>query len=302
MSKAAEVYDAYADALRRAELKDLPPFDEAPDQARPWFAIANNLDAILAPPEVAEPSDYELRVPIERQPLSEFTGVTDGLPGPADEYRMEVLPTSLKIRPLIADDLCRREFVQGPEAHDLAVRAHVHEVGLEYLEWRIDPGDADAAYYLANSATGVAAWQAVVDVYEGAGGERIEGDLDAWQTATLALVSDEDGQATLVRCRTPGLGTVRVGPLRLGHIKLYEREAIEKDEWHGRLVALAKATGLPEGQLRKARIEDVLRLWMTLMIQKKKADARALIFFGAAVSSPSTTGDGATSSPTPSSG
>jgi len=200
----------------------------------------------------------------------------------------------------VAGDLCHREHDEGTAAFDMAIRAHVHGIELSMLEDRLDPADAEAANVLLHNATGKDAWQVMRQVYWAAGGLVANAGIHSWRAAALALLADDTDGYYLLRCRTPGIGTLKIGPYRVGHMRTYDDVSLRKTEWEGRLAALAKATGRERGELATMRIEDADRAWSVLQILKKKADRRARSIVDARLSSTSTDGDGKTSSPSPS--
>jgi hypothetical protein len=293
-TKAARLYAVYLEALGD-DAKGLPAFMDRPDKGRPWFAVANAIDAVLEPPVTREPFDFDLSVPIPKRRVSELRG-EGGAPDDND-ILIENLPTSLHIRPIVGGDLCCREFSSG---FDIAVRSKIHGVEADMLEWRVDPSDADAANYLLYDVTGEDAWHKAKDIYLEAGGEDLGESAIVWQSVAGALLCEEFDGYFLVRCRTAGLGAVQIGPVRLGHLRIYEDAASELTEWDGRFAALSAMTKKPVDQLKAARVEDLDRMWGCLMSLKKKAAERAMFLFAARASLPSTAGPTLTSSDSPS--
>ena len=85
------------------------------------------------------------------------------------------------------------------------------------------------------------------------------------------LLTEIDGNVARVRCRTPGVGTLKIGPLRAGHLRLHAGTAARENEWKGRLVALAKAADRPLGLMLALRPEDAIHAWDAFEALKKKA-------------------------------
>ena len=239
----------------------------------------------MEPPAPAAPGQIELASPIEKRYTSDGTEI------------LEALPTALSVRPMTAADLCVPGL--GTERFTAQIRARVHGVDVDVLEWRIDPAEADAAYWALIDATGVDLWNLIRERYLDAGGEVPGADGDAlvlaWQRAALAAVTDDHESYILVRCRTPSLGTLKVGPLRLGHLRIHREIAAERTEWDGRLAALSKIVGKTIDELRAARIEDANTLWSAVMVLQKKTEDRANLLFARRLSTRSTGGGPETS-------
>ena len=282
---ASRVYAAYAASLRADEIADLPQWLSLPDKGAAWIAVTNARATIAAPPaDVAEPYDYELSAEIPTRRVCDVFKSDD------TSVYQEAIPTSLRIRPLVASDLCLPEFGAGTMEYNLAIRARVHEVDVPMLEWRVDPADATVANQLIHDATGNDAAVVMMEMFIDAGGSLVPGDVGAWAAAARALLADEQGETYLVTCRSEGLGTVKVGPLRAGHERIYQDAAERGTEWAGRLAALAKATGKPLDEIKCARIEDADRLWACYQLLKKKVAERAALLIAARLSSRSTDG------------
>jgi hypothetical protein len=300
---AARIYLAFQRAAAEDGITVADWSDLGREGSRPWFAVAAAADEIVsAPKDVEEPYDYELQTKVEPIKLSEAFTEGDGtaISDVDDGVLVEVIPDKLRIRPMVAGDLYLREFDEGTAAFNLALRAHVHGIERDMLEFRLDPADAEAAYMFLVKATGTDAWQVMRDIYLGAGGLIEDVGVHGWRAATHALLAEETDAYYLLRCRTPGIGTIKIGPIRVGHMRIYDDVSSEKTEWEGRLAALASATGRRLSDLERMRIEDVVHAWSCFQILKKKADLRARSIVGARLSSLSTGGDGPTSSPSPS--
>ena len=103
---AAAFYAGLTDAPR--SLADMP------DRGAAWFAVANSLDDLMAPPAPAPPEQVDLNSPIEKRYTDDGTEI------------LEVLPTALTVRPMTAADLCVPGF--GTERFTVQIRARVHDV------------------------------------------------------------------------------------------------------------------------------------------------------------------------------
>lgn len=305
VSPAARAYRAFCIAMQPVRGPVFPEFTELRDGAeKPWFAVANALERYLEPPKTEAPSKYELGTPIAPIRIGDMFQQQDGSPvpaGEADQLVPEDLPTHLNIRPLIAADLCVPEFADGDAAFNLAIQAQVHEIDLELLEWRIDPADGEAANYMIHKASGLDAWQLIKKTFAAGGGKLVPGEDDSrgWKAVSLALFAEPKDDYYLLRCRTPGLGTVKVGPYRLGHGKILEDTVKRSTEWAGRLLALSKMVERPIELISHARIEDVDRMWSLFDVLEKKTEERVSLRIALLSSSLSTAGDGKTSSTTP---
>ncbi len=300
---AARVYLAFRDGAAEDGL-ELPDWSAlGREGSRPWFAVAAAIGQIAAVPgDTKEPYDYELGTKVEPIPLSEAFTEGDGtkISDANDEVIIEVIPETLRIRPMVAGDLYHREYDDGNAAFDMAIRAHIHGIDLDMLEERLDPADADAANVLLRDVTGADAWYAMRKIYLDAGGQVVDAGIHGWRAAAHEILAEEADGYCLLRCRSPGLGTLKIGPYRVGHMRTYDDVSVRKTEWEGRLASLAKATGRELVELEGMRIEDADRAWSCLQILKKKADQRARFIVAARLSSTSTAGDGQTSSPSPS--
>jgi len=311
--KAARVYSAYRSAIQNSEeaasglfvdtIAKLPKWADLPDKAAPWFAVCNAEADFLAPPETAEPFDYKLSVAVEPRRIADEFVDADGRAPATNELVPETLPTSLRIRPIVAGDMCVPEFDAGTAAFNHAMRAKIHGVEFKMLERRLAPADVDAAFYLLNDVTTDDAWSLMRQRFIDEGGTPMlpmQVEVIGWQAAALELFSSQHDDYFLVKCRSPGLGTLKLGPIRVIHTRIYEDVGDELTEWDGRIAALAEATKVPEDKLKQARIEDVVRLWAQFQELKKKQNERALSLFAAQRSMLSTAGGRATSPNSPS--
>lgn len=300
---AARVYLAFQQGAAEDGL-ELPDWSGlGREGSRPWFAVAAAIGYIAAVPgDTKEPYDYDLEMKVEPIQISDAFTEGDGskISDANDEVMIEVIPETLRIRPMVAGDLYHREYDKGSAAFDMAIRAHIHGIELDMLEERLDPADADAANILLRDVTGADAWYVMRKIYLDAGGLVVDAGIHGWRAAAHELLADENDRYYLLRCRTPGLGTLKIGPYRVGHMRTYDDVSVRKTEWEGRLAALAKATGRELGELEGIRIEDADRAWSCLQILKKKVDRRTRSIVAARRSSTSTAGDGQTSSPSPS--
>lgn len=199
---------------------------------------------------------------------------------------------------MTAADLCLPEYNGGQAEYNVAIRARVMGIDMTMLEERVDLADYEEAKWLLQEANGHDAPIEMRSAFEAAGGERlVEDDIEGWRAAALELLTDEVDNYYLVRTRTPGLGTVKIGPLRVKHTRIYEDVATEQTEWDGRLAALAAASGKSVDELNAARIEDVDTLWTCFAMLKKKSETQALLRYGSRLSSRSMGGPGKMSSP-----
>lgn len=258
---------------------------------KPWFALANEADAIAAAPtDVIEPFDFDLSVPIEPLVTEEGTVVRDN-----------DIPTSLHIRAPRASDLCHREFVSaGTEAFNNAIHAQVYGVDKTMLGSRVALEDAEAASTLVVNATGVNAWMVMATLFINAGGvvldahgNETDSSADAWRACAYALLttkSTERGGVFTLRCRTAGTDTLTVGPLRVLHTQTHEDVSVAKTEWRGRLDALSVACGVDVGVINGLRVEDAARAWACFEELKKKAELAAASKVSVRLSSLSTDG------------
>lgn len=263
----------------------LPDFDALPDKGKAWFAAANAIDRVLEPPITAEPWDYQLTVPLEQRKMPDGTVI------------IEQLPTSLHIRPRVAADLCAGDRHDGAEAQQNAIYAKIHGVDLDMLEWRLDAADVQAASLAVDAAGGEEAAGILARAFDAAGGVVLDVDGNevpdpglAWWTATQEALTTDQGEYCLLQCRTPGIGTVKIGPIRSGHLRIYDDAAAQHGPWRGRLDALAVITGKTAAEIDNLRPEDALRAWGVVERLKKKLEVRALSNFAAARSTQSTAG------------
>lgn len=262
---AERCYDAFVAAL---EWSDAPAFHDLEDKGEAWCRVANARDELLAPPKTAAPYAYELTEPVIRRYLADGSLVK------------ERLPSSLPIRPLVAGDLCHPESDAGGEAYELAIQASVHGVKRRVLEEQVDPVDVEMAMNLLKSASGIDASVAVRDVFGLSLSGAAHADLAvAWVEVCHVLFIEDAGKHMLVQCRTPGLGTVKVGPYLIKHKRVHRDTASKSNEWEGRLAALALATGKTVAEIKSARIEDAMMLWHAFESLKKKASEASMYLF-----------------------
>jgi len=280
MATAEQLYAAFRSVCPVDEDGDLLlPLEQLEDGGRGWFAIANAVKTIGAPaPNPAEPYEVDL-VPIDPRIASDGGEIQE-----SEDER----PSKITIRGLTAADLCVRQFGSDQFMH--AVFAHAVGVELDTVEWRMDPSDVDGGIALCGEANGEDASSLCRDVYFEGGGTQLIGaaPVAAWFEVGRVLLTEYNGNVAQVRCRTPGIGALKIGPLRAGHIRLHSGTAARESEWKGRLVALAKACDRPLGQLLTLRPEDAVHAWEAFETLKKKAAQRSNTPIGARLSSIST--------------
>jgi hypothetical protein len=276
---AQRVYDAFRSIVSvDANGVPLPALEDLADGGAGWFAVVNARDEIASPPtDTREPYDLELRE-IEKR----FDDEGDEIVEAADER-----PSKITIRANVADDLCVPSYGRAEFANDVFART----VGLplDTVEWRLWPEDSESGKHLCAAASGMDGAEACVHAYINGGGTQAIGELEmygGWQAAARELLTTYHDGFALVRCRTEGVGTLKVGPLRSGHLRIYQGVALSKTEWDGRLDALAKATGR---DCRRLRVDDVQHLWGAFDTLKKKVEAKTNTIVGARLSSPSST-------------
>jgi hypothetical protein len=264
---AERCYDAFIASL---DWPDAPAFHDLEDKGAAWCRVANARDELLEPPEVSTPYEYELTEPVIRRYTSDGTLVK------------ERLPASLPIRPLVAGDLCHPECSVGGVLFRHTIQAGVHGIKRTLLEKQIDPVDADVAEGLVGRASGEDADARVEEIHGGwFDGFTIAALTVAWGEVCNVLLIEDCGKHMLVQCRTPGLGTIKVGPYLLEQKRVHRDTASTSNEWDGRLAALALASSKPQAEgrtvqvsvseLKSARIEDVQRIWHAFELLKKKA-------------------------------
>lgn len=288
-------------AVRRATEQDgdvtLPEFAALPDKGRAWFSVANEVDKLLAPPVTADPWQMPLTVPVPERRAKN------------GDVILETLPTSLRIRPMVAGDLCAGDPLEriGSEAQHHAIQAHIHGVDVSMLEWRIDPSDAYAADMAITAGTGEDAAEILARMFYASGGRVVDVDgreveppALAWLVGALEALSTDHGDHFLLRCRTPGVGEVKIGPVRAGHFRIHADATARFGTWRGRIAALASMLDRPGSEIEALRVEDMIRAYTLFDRLKKKSEARGLSIFDAALSTPSMAGVPATSTTSPS--
>jgi hypothetical protein len=255
-----------------------PVFFELPDKGAAWFEVANAKDRVLEQPKSIEPFDYELVHPIEKW----IDKAGDVVP--------EQIPTKLRIRPVVTGDL-RVAPVLAAEDYNAAVVAQLLGIDFGMFMWRMHAADVQAASALIRHSAGLDAAEILEAVFLKAGGvPALDEDSTAWAAAAREMLVIEQEDFALVTCRTPGVSTLQVGPLRQGHLSLYDRTAAARGDWAGRIVALAKATNQPDSTIEHLRPEDSVLLWDAFSEQKKKLSVEGQLNFGQALSMRSTGG------------
>jgi len=276
----------HRECARLDDSVEQPVFHKLPDKGAAWFAVANAQERILADPKTEDPFDYELVHPIEvwRDKSGDIVA--------------EQIPTSVRIRPIVTGDL-RVPPREAAEDYNAAVLAQVLGIEFGMFQWRMNAADAQAIGMLVRNATGLDACEILEATFLQAGGvPALDDDGLAWvAVAREMLVTEQEGFA-LVRCRTPGVGTLRVGPLRNGHLTLHSKVAATRGEWAGRIAALTKACAgaadganeTPVSTIEHLRAEDSGMLWDAFEEQKKKLRVEGTSHFGRARSTRSTGG------------
>lgn len=262
----------------------LPDLEKLQDGGAGWFAVVNNVEQLAAPPTDARET-YEM-------PITEIEPRRDD-DGEIIIESSEERPASLTIRPRVADDLCVPGYGSG--VFENGALARMLGLPIETLEWRLDPADTEAARVLMIQADGTEAAEVCAKIYEDGGGTQaltIFAFYDAWRHAARATLTTYHDDHALVRCRTHGAGTLKVGPLRSGHLRIYQETALRATEWDGRLDALAMATGR---DTRLMRVEDVMNLWAAFDVLKKKVEDRRNSIVESMLSATSSTDDTKTS-------
>jgi hypothetical protein len=292
MADAEQLYAAFRSVCPVDETGGLLPatLAEVKDGGRGWFAIANAVDEIARPAlDVTAPYDVDL---VEIPPRI----AADGLPIQESE---DERPTKIRIRAFTAADMCVREWGTERGAH--AVFAKAVGVDLHTVEHRMAISDVQGGVALCNLAGGDDAAELCRQKYFAGGGEQAI-DLDhetmtaAWSAVARALLVEIDGEIARVRCRTPGIGTLTIGPLRAVHLSTHTGTAVRETEMMGRLAAIAKASDRALGQMLALRPEDALAAWYAFDTLKKKAEARSNTAIAAKLSSLYTAGPKTTSS------
>ncbi|HUU44076.1 MAG TPA: hypothetical protein VMX57_09865 [Planctomycetota bacterium] len=277
MADAAQLYAAFRSACSVDEDGVLlPPLEGLEDEGRGWFAIENAVGAIASP--AADTTDpYEIALePIEPRMAP------DGLEIQESE---DERPSKITIRGFTASDLCVRHL---DDRIKHAVFARAMGLDLETVEWRMDPTDVEGGVALCVKANGRDAADLCKEVYfEGGGTQLIAGVSElAWIEVAQRLLTEIDGTTARVRCRTPGVGVLTIGPIKAGHMRLHAGTAArERSEWMGRLVALAKASDRALGMMLELRTEDAINAWDAFVALKKKAGQRQNTAIGVRLSS-----------------
>lgn len=279
MADAAQLYAAFRSVCPVDENGDfLLPLEQLEDGGRGWFAIANAVNTVAAPAtDITEPYEVEL-VPIAPRMAPDGIEIKE-----SEDER----PTKIMIRGFTAADLCVAQFNDDRFMH--AVFARTTGVELNTVEWRMDPSDVEGGIALCSLAKGADAANLCREIYrEGGGKQLIEGAPElAWIEVGRTLLTEIDGAVARVRCRTPGVGTLTVGPIRAGHIRMHTGTAASETEWKGRLVALAKACDRALGQMLALRPEDAVHAWAAFEALKKKAGQQQNTAIGARLSATS---------------
>ena len=288
MADAEQLYAAFRSICPVDETGALLPASLAgiKDGGRGWFAIANAVDEIAKPAtDTTEPYEVDL---VEIPPRI----AADGLPVQESE---DERPSKITIRGFTAADMCVREAGDDRFLH--AVFAKAVGVDLDTVEYRMAISDVQGGIELCAAANGEDAAALCRETYFSGGGEQKIGDVPelAWNAVARALMVEIAGEIARVRCRTPGVGTLTMGPLRSGHLRLHTGTAARETEWKGRLVAIAKASDRSVGQMLALRPEDSVAAWDAFEALKKKAEARPNTAIGARLSSLSSAGPKTTS-------
>lgn len=287
MASAEQLYAAFRSVCPVDEDGDmLPPLEQLEDGGRGWFAIANSVDAVAAPAaDVGEPYEVDL-VPIPPRIAPDGIEIQE-----SEDER----PTKITIRGFTAADLCVKHYGSDKFLH--AVFARAMKLDLDTVEWRMDPSDVEGGMALCMQANGRDAAELCRDIYFGGGGKQaLDGAPElAWVRVATTLLTEIDSGVARVRCRTPGVGILTIGPLRAGHLRLHAGTAARETEWMGRLAALAKASDRSLGMMLALRTEDAVNAWDAFEDLKKKAARRPNTAIGARLFSTSTAGGKTTS-------
>jgi hypothetical protein len=283
---AEQLYEAFREACPvDDDGAPLPDFGKLPGGARGWFAIVNEIERIAAPPSDTSAPTV---VPVEIPERVASTGVVI-VESPRER------PSTLTLRAHRADDMRVRQD-PASEEFEYAVFARLVGVELRTIMERMDIADVEAYRMFCHEAAGTDCAQACCDVYHAADpdGPRLTSNhgamLDGWRNVALVLMIDIDGNVAAVRCRTPGVGTIKIGPLRIGHLTAMRQATADAGEWAGRLVGVSRASGISEATLRDLRLEDAVAVWVAFATLKKKADERTAEKIVERQSLPSSTG------------
>lgn len=275
MADAAELYAAFRSICPVDEEGDLLlPLDQLEDGGRGWFAIANAVDRVAEPATDTEaPYEVEL-VPIPPRIAPDGEEIQE-----SEDER----PTKITIRGFTAADLCV-DYLDERIKH--AVFARAMGIDLDTVEWRMDPSDVEGGIALCVQANGRDAANLCREIYfEGGGKQHLAGVPElAWIEVAQALLTTIDGSVGRVRCRTPGIGLLTIGPLRAGHLRLHTGTAARETEWMGRLAAIAKASDRTLAQMLTLRPEDAVHAWGAFESLKKKAGHQPSTAIGARLS------------------
>jgi hypothetical protein len=280
--EAKRIYDAFR-AVRPVDADGiaLPELEQLADGGAGWFAVVNHRDQVAEPPRnMHEPYDVEIR---EIEPRRDDEG----------DIIIEELPTKITIRPRVADDQCVPEY--GGDASENAVFARTLGLPLDIVEWRMWPEDTEAGKILVADAAGTEGAEVCERLYREGGGTQKISTLPfyaGWRAVAREVLTTYHDAYALVRCRTPEVGTLKVGPLRSGHLRIYQSRALASTEWDGRLEALAKATGR---DCRRLSLEDARHLWDAFDTLKKKVETRRNSIVASMWSATSSTDDPTTS-------
>lgn len=266
-----QLYDAFRSSCAVDDDGDpLLPMEQLPDRGRGWYSLARSIDQIAAEPtDVDAPYDVDL-IEIPKRFLQDGTEIIEG---PAER------PSKITVRAFRADDLCVSSW--GSDEYMHAVFARAVGLDLSTVEWRMDPADVEAGTRLCGAAGGADADDLCSSLYSGGGGEQLLKSsepvmLHAWIEVARAALTTYDGDTARVRCRTPGVGEIVIGPLKAGHLRLHTGTAQRTNEWNGRLVALAKAGDRSRAEIGSLRTEDVFNLWAAFEKLKKKVEQRTI--------------------------
>lgn len=276
MAEAEQLYAAFRSVCPVDENGELLlPLERLEDGGRGWFAIANAVSTVAAPAtDTTEPYEVDL-VPIAPRMGPDNIEIQE-----SEDER----PTKITIRAFTAADLCVTHL---DDRLKHAVFARAMGIDLDTVEWRMDPSDVEGGIALCVQANGRDAANLCRDIYfEGGGEQFIEGVPElAWIEVAQALLTEIDGNVARVRCRTPGIGVLTIGPIRAGHMRLHTGTATrEKSEWMGRLAALAKASDRALGHMLALRPEDAIHAWEAFEALKKKAGQQQSTAIGARLS------------------
>jgi hypothetical protein len=281
VADAAQLYAAFRSVCPVDENGDLLlPLEQLDDGGRGWFAIENALSTVAAPvTDTTDPYEVDL-VPIAPRLAGDGIEIQE-----SEDER----PTKITIRGFTGADLCVPHF--GTDQFNHAVFARAMGIDLDTVEWRMDPSDVDGGMALCMQANGRDAANLCREIYfEGGGKQLVAGVREAaWIEVARKLLTEFDGAVARVRCRTPGVGVLTIGPLRAGHLRMHTGTAArERSEWMGRLVALAKASDRALGMMLALRPEDCVHAWEAFETLKKKAGRQQNTAIAARLSSIST--------------